>query len=282
MPKITVLTTSYRDIYRDLQATALARQSFDDFEWVFVDDLYESMRYKMVELTKGKIKLIHIPPEETSPFFAKASALNDGLVHSSGKIVYFMNDYVVPHRDCLKRHWEMQGRYGGVMLSGHAVTVEAADLDLLDKPVRAGSDGRMGLFDEDIFPKGVLETGVYECFRHGVQNWFNGRNDSCPIKPLIECNGFDEQFDGAWGGEDADMAQRLMTYGMRFILDKYSKCIEFPHVSGGKPSNRLPQEQRDMQILIDRRVKEGIYQANPHKDIREERKKCLNLSALES
>ncbi|MBU0777977.1 hypothetical protein KKF82_06945, partial [Patescibacteria group bacterium] len=60
--------------------------------------------------------------------------------------------------------------------------------------------------------------------------WWAGRNDSAPLEALLEINGFDEDFDGAYGGVDGDAARRLMHgAGCRYLVDTLAPCYELSH-----------------------------------------------------
>ncbi len=254
---ITVLTPTYRLLYKERQLEALSKQTFKDFEWVIVDDSYD--KNKGIE---APFKVKHIPPRLLVPYFALSAALNDGLTVSSGKYVFFMNDYVVPDEDCLRRHWEVQER-GGCLLSGQSLAMDDVPSVCKDENGNIiNRDYRIGLFESGFFKWQPVGDGLYEVPREGIQNWWAGRNDSCPMEALLACNGFDEAFDGRWGGQDADMANRLMTYGLKYYIDKGSLCREYAHPRGNKKEVRSAAQQQGFQLIIDRKVKDKIYTAN--------------------
>src|SRR3990167_1579331 len=114
--KITVLTATCRKIMVE-QIKALKEQTFKDFEWVIVDDLYHQ------KIESQDFELHSFPPAKITSYPSIASAQNDGLVHSRGELIYFMNDYVLPHPDCLRRHWELYRKYKNIMLSGKGLQV---------------------------------------------------------------------------------------------------------------------------------------------------------------
>jgi glycosyltransferase involved in cell wall biosynthesis len=258
MTKITVITPTYRLLYKEKQIEALAAQSFQDFEWVVIDDDYENNKG-----FKTPFPLIHIPVSKPVPYFALAASFNDGLSRCSGKYVFFMNDYVVPEKYCLERHWEIQERFGGCMLSGIDIATEGTPAVINGEKVLL-RDFRMTLFDTETFKSTRIDDDLREIGREGVQNWYAGHNDSCPLKSLIECNGFDEAFDGKWGGQDAEMGNRLMTLGLHYYLDKKSTCYFYPHPKGGgKQSYRSEVEQQSLQQkIINPKVTYKIYTAN--------------------
>lgn len=256
---ISVLTPTYRLLYRDRQLKALSQQTFKDFEWIIIDDSYEQNKG-----IKAPFPIIHIPPINPVPYFALASAINDGIVQSSGKYVFFMNDYIIPEKHCLERHWEVQERMKGCLLSGRALAMDDVPSECKDANGKIiARDYRMALFEKGIFNWTPLNDDLYEVSREGIQNWWAGRNDSCPLEVLLNCNGFDEAFDGRWGGQDADMANRLMTYGLKYYIDKKSVCMEYKHPRGNKKEVRTEAQQRSFQYsIINPKVEAGVCTAN--------------------
>lgn len=281
MPKISVFTPMCRDIGMEkYQVEGLVSQTFKDYEWVIVDDLHEQRKGLLAELIKDKFSYCHMPPKEVKPYFATAAAHNLALTYARGEIIYFMCDYVVPLPNCLERHWQIHQKYPQAIISGRGIQIDSTpDILLMNKGVYPARDYRMWLFFETpLFNKKQLEPDLFQADRLGVQNWWAGRNDSCPLEPILACNGFDERFDGRWGGQDAELAQRLLTYGLIYLLDTQSVVMEFKHETGSKPAIRTEEEQQMMQYtIINPRVKRNIYMSGLDRNIREERRKCLNL-----
>ncbi|MDD4984413.1 MAG: glycosyltransferase family A protein [Dehalococcoidales bacterium] len=119
MPKITVLTITWKPGYIDTMVDALKAQTFHDFEWVLVDDLYGLRKDMVKELVGGAFQFTHLPPRWISEYSQTAVANNTGLTHSRGELIYFMADYIYPHPKCLWRHWQIYEKYGpDLMISG--------------------------------------------------------------------------------------------------------------------------------------------------------------------
>ena len=259
-PAITILTPTCDLLYKDRQIEALEKQTFRDFEWVIVDDAYEQNKG-----VQASFPVKHIPPQNPVLYVALAAAMNDGIALVEGEIVYFMNDYVIPEPTCLERHWEVQQKMGGCMLSGGEWIME--DIPPLEFLIKDGQiitrDYRIALFENGFKEWKAIDDGLYEVGREGVQNWWAGRNDSCPLEALLACNGFDEAFDGMWGGHDADIANRLMTYGLKYYIDKKSRCKSYSHPRGRKKQVRSQEMQQSFQYtIINPKVEKGIYTAN--------------------
>ena len=276
--KISVLTATCRDEHTSFQIEALRNQTFKDFEWVLIDDLYKERATQVQWQIEDSFPFVHKAPKNITPYPSIASPFNDGLVYCHGKLVYFMNDYVLPKPECLGRHWEVYQKYPDAMISGRGLQVTIHPRDLLTaRGEYPAADYRTMLF-ETYFRKDKIEEYIYEAHRDGIQNWWAGRNDSAPLEAILECNGFDEVFDGRWGGQDADLAQRLMTYGLRYILDFHPDniALEFEHRHGIKQSTRSEGDQQAFQhTLINRKVKDRVYISDNKRNLRKERELCL-------
>ena len=255
LPELTVMTVTCRTQYMPLQANALKLQTFKDFEWLVVDDFCEKNRESLTKYVDNKYPLIHVSPAEIKPYFATASAYNSTFRYVNGELILFLVDYVVPSPTCLERHWEVHLKYPKAMISGRTMQLVKEGLH------KVGGDYRLWLFEKGFCKRTQLEENLYEVKRDSIQNWWMGRNDSAPLQPILDCNGLDENFDGRWGGQDADLANRLMTYGLGYILDTddRSLCLEYPHVHGAKPAIKSEKEQQDIQDVINKRVDNGIY-----------------------
>lgn len=278
MPAITVLTVTGRDLFRKENADCLKAQTFRDFEWVFVDDLFTQTNERMLQYVGDSFPFTHIMPKNIVPYFAVSAALNDGLVRASGELVVFKQDYILLHPTCLKRLWDTHCRYPKAILSGRCLEVGFHPSELLTKQgAFTGRDYRMSLFTNGLFPWSYMNQNLYGVDRGGAQNWWAGKNDAAPLEALIECNGMDELFDGHHGYSDDDLANRLMTYGCDYIFDTEALSFEFTHTKHSKETKQ-ESNQPLKDKLIPQRVRDKIYRANPHRNLREEREWILTIN----
>lgn len=276
MPAITVLTVTGRDLYRKENADYLKAQIFKDFEWILVDDLFSETYPKMLEYVgiDSKFPFTHIQPKKIVNTFSPGAAMNDGLVRVTGELVVFKADYMMMHPTCLQRLWDTHCKYPKAMLSGRCIEIGIHPSLLLDmKGTLTGRDYRMGLFTDGLFKWSRMAENLYGVDRGGTQNWWGGKNDAAPLEALIECNGMDEQYDGHYGYHDDDLANRLMTYGLDYIFDTGALAFECLHTKHSKGSD-LESNQHFKDKLIPQRVRDKIYRANPHRNLKEER--CLS------
>ena len=217
-PKITVVTTTYRPWDRLLlQLADLKMQTFREFKWVVVDDLFGQRPFRL----EAAFPIVHcLPKGGVVHHFAPARADNTALAYAEGELVYWMNDYVRLVPAVLERHWAIYERYGPkVVIMG---LLEPMDAQMPFPPRH---------FDYSIAPN----LGECDC-GSGVWQYSAGRNDSAPLKELLALNGLDESFDGDRGGSDVDLAMRLLMNGNRLLVDTQARCFEYAHHADSNPS----------------------------------------------
>lgn len=225
--KITVLTATYRQgNLLQLQSDALSKQTFDDFEWVIVDDWHNNRKFK----PDTEFPTKWLPPRGgTKPYFAAASAWNTGFIVAEGELVYLMNDYIIMNDPTvLQRHWDLYQQYGPkVIISGPIDgTRGSGPIEKREGPLSLGDD--------------VTELTDYEY----VRRWYwAGRNDSMPLAEAIAVNGFAECLDGDYGGQDVEIAVRMMNNGCRYIIDRRVPVFELEHEPGKvRPGSKVHWE----------------------------------------
>lgn len=135
MIKVSVVCNTARPGYIDTICESLSSQTMSQKEWelILVDDLHKQRHKAVREYLRGKIKNFkHISPRQMKDFFAACTAMNTGIIHSRGELVFFMNDYLYPPARCLERHWEIYSKHGpkiiihgplidGIVASGRSV-----------------------------------------------------------------------------------------------------------------------------------------------------------------
>lgn len=119
--KVTVVTITYRPGYIDTITQALRNQTMpkDDWELILVDDLWETRKEAVAKYIGSAFNFTHIPPREIKDYSATAIAINTGIVHAKGDLIYFSADYMYPHPRCLERHWQIFEQFGPkIIISG--------------------------------------------------------------------------------------------------------------------------------------------------------------------
>ena len=274
MPKISILTITTRNLFLAEQAKWLKRQTFKDFEWIIVDDLCVDHSTVVKEAIGDDFRYLHIQPPVITPIFEPGKAENYGIVHCHGELVYFLADYIMPAENCLERHWEIHQQYPKSIISGLQIEVNfpPAQLEAHKSFGLTGEDPRMGFYHSGMFHLQKIDDSLFETDKFAAQNWWGGRNDSAPLETLLDCNGFDEDFDGGHGFHDDDLANRMMIHGATYLIDTKSIVYRFLHQRSNKEKTRSKEVQ--IELRDKKRLEnwtKGNYRANPHRDLRKER-----------
>jgi hypothetical protein len=280
LPKISVLTVSGRELYQPYQIAALKMQTFKDFEWVFVDDLYDTDKEKIAGWVGGAFPVTHLHQKDVVDYFAVGAGHNDGFARCKGELIFFMIDYCIPEIHCLERHWALHEKYPKAYFSGSCYEMPFKPSDQPTAAVLNLPNYRINLFTSGYHHWSHISDGIFSVEADGVQDWWGGRGDSAPLEAILECNGIDERLDGGHGYHDDDMAQRMRIAGYQYLIDTKAIVLSYPHIpGGGKKVLRSDIEQQWFKsVLIPERIKMGIYRVNPHRDIRQEREEWLSGS----
>lgn len=239
---VSVVTPTYRPVsYWERQLGWLQAQSLLPglFEWVIVDDLWESSRTTVLNWSAG-FTIRHMPPESVTEFMSVSSALNDGIRASTGQLIYFMADYMQPLPGTLHRHVQLYDVYGPNVFIGGAVLPHERRWETL------------------------ISSDVAEVKSPGLARgaFWGGRNDSASRDALVAVNGFDERLDGYRGAMDADLAHRLLNYGCRFIIDRQLATGAGMHGHDQSKPSRGEQERNPLWPAISAKVVGGESWAN--------------------
>lgn len=118
--KISVITVTNRVGGIDINWSSLRRQTFDDFEWVLVDTLYEKRKDAVKQYTKNDPRVKHIQQTKKDP---KAKtwlnhAENEGIKNSEGELIVFLQDYINIAPDALEKYWYAYQQNKKSMITG--------------------------------------------------------------------------------------------------------------------------------------------------------------------
>ena len=204
----------------DITLKSLERQTFTDFEFIIVDALYHK-RKDFFQNKHYSFPIKHIEPRPNiwlrKGMWALCSARNQGIIHSDGELVVFIDDIFGFGPDWLELFWKY---YDEDVLFAQALsdfyTREG------EKVIRNGEwirDSRWKFIDEG--SEHLRKHG--DAYIHNVGDWFYGAGASASMEMLLRVNGFDENFDGTKSLEDCDLGRRLVELGCEFVFDKRLK-----------------------------------------------------------
>lgn len=248
VPSITVMLGSSRPGGVDIAFAGLARQTFRDFEVLFVDGRYHKRHAQVLDAAKEyglSDRLIHVPNHRYSGthWGNNCAGYNTGFALAAGEVLVFLLDYGYAPPDWLAHHWLHAGK---LVLAPHeyhtltgAISVDGQPLPTLDRQaidamsyeeaVRAVNTARervdeISCFAEPFRPE-HLERFPSEHVSIPLQyktgkspneaHFFSTKNESFPRANLEQIGGMDEQYDRGRGPGDPDLGFRLMWTGLK-------------------------------------------------------------------
>jgi glycosyltransferase involved in cell wall biosynthesis len=198
MPKISVLTVFKRPHGEELVGKCLLNQSFDDWEWIQVTPLKNTMVLK-------NTKVIPDPPMVSGDVWGLNKAYNAGIRACSSDLIVSIQDDIWFPEDGLEKFWVYFQEYPMGCVSGVGDKYEK--LDDFGKPiVKMWEDPRRGYTWGASFSKTK------------PNNW-ELNYASVPTKAMYDIGGFDETFDQYYGWDNVDVALRLWYLEYEFYLD---------------------------------------------------------------
>lgn len=202
-----------------LMAENCIRQTFRDFELIVVDLCYKDRR-RWLQENYGMLDfpVLHIP--DKASIFRElhltriCSARNTGLLYARGKCVIFSDDCQEWSENALERLYDWGSHDCGAT-------------------VRLHRDRGRGSYECDSrwVAYGIQNTLKTKVVQADGIGFLGGTLSMVPIDKMLECNGWDEMFDGSRQLEDSDMAKRLGATGLKMALEGHAKCIEYSHGS---------------------------------------------------
>lgn len=263
-PYISVICPTMRIGGLDTIFNSLENQTFRDFELIISDSLYK-YRYDIVKekAKKFSFRYKHIAPiADKFPIFSQASGANSGIVQAEGDIILFTTDYRYFMPWTLQKHADFH--------RSHADNIGYAPGSkfLLPPPIKNGipSYGRNADYKQYVedLKYGLLENYMWSIFEndifsqpqdlstwpeidrinigydpktdipYGIEvppNQIFTQSESVKTKIVLEANGFNEAFDGAFNYVDIEFAHRLRNmFNLKWIGDNTNSIYR---ITGG-------------------------------------------------
>jgi hypothetical protein len=224
-PFFSVIITTCRDAYplkhmRDKHILEqmienCKRQTFKDFELIIVDLMW-TYRRNWIKQTYGDLDfpVLHIIDKD-SPFrdyklIRICTARNTGLLYARGQCVIFTDDGQEWTENSLERLHSWGSRGHGATCRIHRDNGKGP-IEIDSRWMSYGLEG-----------KNRARVVSAEHIGH-----LGGSLSMVPIDRMLQCNGWDEMFDGARQLEDSDMCKRLGATGLRMAFEGHPKVVEY-------------------------------------------------------
>ena len=214
------------------------QQTLKDFEIVIADDGSTNETKTVIDQFKlnSNLYIRHIWQEDAG--FQKTKILNKAILASNGDYLIFTDGDCIPRKDFVETHLSLKrpkhflsGGYFKLPLEISKLITEKEiinqscfDKDWLLK------NGLIKSFKLNKLTSSGLKEKILNNFTPTKATW-DGMNASGYKKDILAVNGFDERM--TYGGEDREMGERLMNYGVKPIQIRYSAiCVHLDHERG--------------------------------------------------
>lgn len=194
------------------------KDDYKDFELIVVDqtEKHEPDTERALKGLGSKIKLVH---EEIKSL---PHARNVGVAHSSGEVILFLDDDIIPKPGLLTAH---AARYGDYKVGGVGGRIMAAGDENKPEPAKIAT----------ITPWGAFKDYFYATHSEEVET-VRGANMSFRRDLYVKLGGFDENYVGNAMREETDFSFRLRKLGYKLIFEPKAEVFHLLTPSGGARS----------------------------------------------
>lgn len=228
LPKISVITVTKRHGGIDVAYNSLRKQTFKDFEWILVDELYDERKDEVAEYVKDiKIKHIKPRPKEEGHVWNLAHAYNDGFKQCEGELVVGYDDFIWLKGNALELFWEDYQAHPEAIFTGTGHKAPA--------PATVNPEGKITIFEKPYtqIPVGIKEAdtridGNQDLIEVNHTYWELAWS-AIPRKVLYDLGGFDEEADRHYCGQDRNFGLRVFLSNRKVFLDKRNENIGLHH-----------------------------------------------------
>ncbi len=215
-----------------------AKQSFKDFELIIADDGSRGSTNELIKKLRPILfySINHVWHPDNG--FQKTIILNKALQASIGSYIVFTDGDCIPRADFLYFHFINKSK--GYFLSGGYFKLDMYLSNLISvTDIRDQSCFSIRWLRNRGLPFSYknlkISSGEYMSrflnFITPTKPSWNGHNSSAWRSDIFSINGFDERM--KYGGEDREMGERLINYGIKAKQIRYSAiCLHLDHTRG--------------------------------------------------
>lgn len=239
--KISVIVSTYNaEEWLEKVLWGFNCQIFKDFEVVIADDGSGLGTKGLIEKLSKKVfyPLIHVWHEDDG--FQKSKILNKAIAACNADYIIMTDGDCIPREDFVHVHYI--NKEPGYFISGGYYMLPMN----ISKAIDLGDIEKQRCFNINW----LKEKGIPKTFKNNKltasgfiskllntitptnASW-NGHNSSGWKKDILNVNGFDERMQ--YGGQDRELGERLVNYGIRSKQLRYSAvCVHLDHKRGYK------------------------------------------------
>ncbi|MEH6764564.1 MAG: glycosyltransferase family 2 protein [Aequorivita antarctica] len=228
IPYVSVIVSTYNQPeWLQKALWGFEQQLEKNFEIVIADDGSREETKKLIDSFKEKssLKITHVWQEDHG--FQKTKILNKAIVASKGEYLIFTDGDCIPRNDLVSTHLGLS-RPGCFLSAGYFKLSMNISKQITKNDIETQrcfnakwllKHGLKKTFKINKLTSYGLKEDILNTFTPTSATW-DGNNASGWRKDVLAVNGFDERMQ--YGGEDREMGERLMNYGIKPQQIRYS------------------------------------------------------------
>lgn len=253
-PRVSLIIAVYKRVdFLELVLMSVARQSYRDMEIIIAEDDQSDEVRNYIQRIEGSFPFIikHVSHEDRG--FRKNRILNSAVRVSSGSYLVFIDGDCLLHKKFIEEH--VRHREPDVCLFGRRAMLGP---DITEQLIRNKTLKGLSFFNLMFTKSRHTEDSLYLPWLKSRRDaGVKGCNFSLNLEMLKKINGFDEDFEKPYGGEDTDIERRLRMIHTRFVCTKY-KTIEYHLFHGGR-ENRSSDWEQEGKAFYQKKVDSGSW-----------------------
>lgn len=238
-PEISIIISTYNaEAWLEKVLWSYHAQTFRNFEIVIADDGSKQPTLDLINKMKSLVSfpITHVWHEDNG--FQKCMILNAALLKCKADYVLMSDGDCMAREDFIQVH--VNKRKQGYFLSGGYyklpmdISQDITKDDILNQNCfklewLLNRGLKKSFKNNKLTAKGIKQK-LLNSFTPSTASW-NGHNASGWKKDILAVNGFDERMQ--YGGEDRELGERLVNYGIKPIQIRYSAiCLHLDHERG--------------------------------------------------
>ncbi len=218
-PLVSLIISVYnRDDFLRLVLTSIEKQSCQDFELIVAEDGQHDAIARVVEeySLQSKLSIKRLSQEDKG--FRKNKILNQAVCASQGKILLFIDGDCILHNDYIATMLKYVKK--GVCVFGRRVML---DEQLSKQLLSVGKVGKLSVLRILFSNSRHKEEAVrFPLFSSGKTRGLRGHSFCLTKADILAINGFDEDFNEPYFGEDTDVERRLKLAGVKLKCSRFA------------------------------------------------------------
>ncbi|OQY10629.1 MAG: hypothetical protein B6I28_00710 [Fusobacteriia bacterium 4572_132] len=243
---ISLIISVYKKAdYLNLVLKSILKQTYKNFEIIVAEDDQDLEIKKLVEKFReenNKIEIKHVSQEDRG--FRKNKILNEAIKVSKKENLIFIDGDCILHKNYLKEYSKYINQKSFVY-GRRAYLSEKFTKQILNKK----KIEKINFFTIFLTKGRKIKYSIYNPFSNikNIRKGVVGSSMSISRENMIKINGFDEDFEQPYYGEDTDIGRRARLLGLEIISLRH-KAIQYHMWHGGRTRKESFEKSKKMYL----------------------------------